>query len=157
MKYKVGDRVRVREDLVSGREYNGFLFTNPMRKYLGREVVIKKFNVMGIFYEIEQDDGEWSWNEEMFEDIPVESSKEEVGSIEKDTSHYYIKNVDNTMRLIYNIIEVASETKVQAALMFNVLKYLIRWNRKDGLIDLKKAKDYLERLIEEVERENTEE
>lgn len=85
-------------------------------------------------------------------------SNEEVGTIEKDTSHYYIKDVNNTMRLIYNIIEVASETKTQAVLMFNVLKYLIRWNRKDGLIDLKKAKDYLERLINEVENEqNTKE
>lgn len=30
----------------------------------------------------------------------------------------------------------------------NVLKYLLRWRRKDGLQDLKKAAWYLNRLIE---------
>ena len=30
----------------------------------------------------------------------------------------------------------------------NILKYLLRWRKKDGVKDLKKAKDYLTRLIE---------
>ncbi len=34
----------------------------------------------------------------------------------------------------------------------NVIKYVSRWQRKDGLEDLKKAKFYIERLIELVER-----
>ena len=34
----------------------------------------------------------------------------------------------------------------------NVLKYLLRWKFKDGLQDLKKAKHYLEFLIEREER-----
>ena len=34
----------------------------------------------------------------------------------------------------------------------NVLKYLLRWRRKDGLTDLMKARDYLNRLIAQEEK-----
>ena len=34
----------------------------------------------------------------------------------------------------------------------NVLKYLCRWNQKNGLQDLKKAQWYLEHLINHVEK-----
>ena len=34
----------------------------------------------------------------------------------------------------------------------NVLKYICRWKKKDGLKDLKKARWYLDRLIEHVEK-----
>jgi hypothetical protein len=36
----------------------------------------------------------------------------------------------------------------------NVLKYMCRWKSKNGLQDLKKAKWYLEHLINHVEKEN---
>jgi Protein of unknwon function (DUF3310) len=35
----------------------------------------------------------------------------------------------------------------------NVIKYVSRWRQKDGLDDLKKAKFYIERLIELAESE----
>jgi len=38
----------------------------------------------------------------------------------------------------------------------NVLKYLLRWKHKDGVQDLKKAKHYLEYLIERNENDNQE-
>ena len=33
----------------------------------------------------------------------------------------------------------------------NIIKYICRWNKKNGLEDLKKAKKYLEHLIAHVE------
>jgi hypothetical protein len=39
----------------------------------------------------------------------------------------------------------------EAALCGNVIKYISRWPHKNGLEDLKKARWYLNRLIEEVE------
>lgn len=36
----------------------------------------------------------------------------------------------------------------------NVLKYMCRWKRKNGLEDLKKARWYLDRLIKNIEKEN---
>lgn len=35
----------------------------------------------------------------------------------------------------------------------NVLKYMLRWKNKNGVEDLKKAQWYLNRLIENVEKE----
>ncbi len=37
----------------------------------------------------------------------------------------------------------------------NIIKYVSRWRQKDGLDDLKKAKFYIERLIELAEKEPT--
>ena len=37
----------------------------------------------------------------------------------------------------------------------NIIKYVSRWRRKDGLDDLKKAKFYIERLIELAQEEVT--
>lgn len=36
----------------------------------------------------------------------------------------------------------------------NVLKYILRWKNKNGIQDLKKARWYLNRLINHVEKEN---
>ena len=40
---------------------------------------------------------------------------------------------------------------IEAVCTGNVLKYICRWKKKNGLEDLKKAKWYLERLINHVE------
>ena len=37
----------------------------------------------------------------------------------------------------------------------NVLKYICRWKKKNGLEDLKKAQWYLNRLISKLEKENS--
>lgn len=39
----------------------------------------------------------------------------------------------------------------EAVCTANILKYVCRWNKKNGLQDLKKAKWYLERLIKRLE------
>lgn len=52
------------------------------------------------------------------------------------------------------IIEAVSRTIAKpkwAFLNSNVLKYVMRWPRKDGLRDLKKARWYLDRLIADME------
>lgn len=36
----------------------------------------------------------------------------------------------------------------------NALKYICRWKKKNGIQDLKKASEYLRRLIEHLEKEN---
>lgn len=43
----------------------------------------------------------------------------------------------------------------EAVCTSNVLKYICRWKKKNGLEDLKKAEWYLKRLIERVESNET--
>lgn len=69
MRFKVGDKVRVREDLQT-REYYGEsnLYVNPyMEDFLGKEVIIER--VYGDRYTLLGDERSWEWNDEMLEPI----------------------------------------------------------------------------------------
>lgn len=58
-------------------------------------------------------------------------------------SHYVGK-----IECIDAIEEVTSKLKgIQAVCTANVLKYIWRWNKKNGVEDLKKARWYLDKLI----------
>jgi hypothetical protein len=66
MKYKVGDKVKVRNDLVVDKCYgNGCWFRSDMARYKGQVVTISK--VEDDFYIIKEDRCCWSWADEMFE------------------------------------------------------------------------------------------
>lgn len=69
MKYKVGDKVKIREDLEVGKEYNDTLFINDMLQYKGKIAVITYASDDDGYYEVDLDDGEWAWADDMFEDV----------------------------------------------------------------------------------------
>lgn len=70
MKYKVGDKVRVRTDLQVGERYGSNVFVDEMEKYLGRTLIINScydnnsYSVVGNF---------WNWTDEMFANTPQKS------------------------------------------------------------------------------------
>ena len=70
MKYKVGDKVRVRIDLVVGRIYGAETFVSDMENLKGKQVTIKGF--YDNKYLIEEDDAIWFWTDEMLS--PVEET-----------------------------------------------------------------------------------
>lgn len=72
MKYKVGDKVRVREDLLIDKMYDGCYFTPSMTVFLGKTVTIRKVRWSINRYEIKEDHGAWNWNDEMFESLESE-------------------------------------------------------------------------------------
>lgn len=57
---------------------------------------------------------------------------------------------------VIDIIETFTSNLVgcEATHTGNVLKYMCRWKKKNGLQDLKKARWYLNRLIEKLEKES---
>lgn len=65
MKYKVGDKVIVREDLEVGLIYDGLALNCIMAYLKGRKAIIIKVN--GGAYKIDLDDGVYSWTDEMLE------------------------------------------------------------------------------------------
>ena len=66
MKYKVGDKVRIRRDLKTLEVYGDQLFVEQMEKYKGMSATISE--VFSDTYYIKEDKGEnWSWTDEMFE------------------------------------------------------------------------------------------
>ena len=72
MKYKVGDKVKIREDLEVGRQYGADDFVRGMEQYKGKTATIA--NVYNNVYHINVDDNNnddafvWHWTDEMFED-----------------------------------------------------------------------------------------
>lgn len=67
-------------------------------------------------------------------------------------SHYKTKSGLETI----DVIDAFTEDLVgmEAVCTANVIKYICRWKKKNGLQDLKKAQWYLNKLINVVEKEN---
>ena len=72
MKYKVGDKVKIREDLEVGRQYGADDFARGMEQYKGKTATIA--NVYNNVYHLEVDDDDneyctWHWTDEMLEGV----------------------------------------------------------------------------------------
>lgn len=77
MRYKVGDRVRVRKDLADGDIYGGRIFTGHMYTLLGKIVRISE--VYADCYSIDDPDYELCcWTDDMFEPITKLTAAEVV-------------------------------------------------------------------------------
>lgn len=85
MKYKVGDKVRVRQWDDMLEEFGEYitstsidiqrcLFTKEMREYCGEIVTIKEIKGGNSYYIIKEDNEAWYWVDEMFEEICSESN-----------------------------------------------------------------------------------
>ena len=100
MKYKVGDKVRVRKDLKPGNFYGKDYYISSMDKFKGEKCVITE--IWDQSYQI-NNFGYW-WSEEMFESIDDEEvleyaleklgmTKEELANEEED-----IRFIDNNFK-----------------------------------------------------------
>lgn len=65
-KFNVGDRVRIKEDLIGGLEYGGLYFSEYMEEYRGLEAVV--FKTTENYYELSVG-GRWYWSDEMLESV----------------------------------------------------------------------------------------
>lgn len=73
MRYKAGDKVRVRKDLVVGKNYGGYDFVSSMEKFEGKIVTIE--SVDDDHYHIEED--KFDWVDEMLEPVITNWNKVE--------------------------------------------------------------------------------
>jgi len=70
MRFKVGDKVRVKTDLITNREYNdGCMCQKEMTALRGKVVTIRGFNSDHTRYLVLEDLGGWCWTDEMFEPV----------------------------------------------------------------------------------------
>ena len=77
MKYKVGDKVRVRSDLQIGTRYGACTFASGMVDYKGKIVTISETDINK--YCVRGDEEAWVWTDEMFEGLAEdELTAEEV-------------------------------------------------------------------------------
>lgn len=105
MKYKVGDKVRVRNDLVVYDRYGNQTFVPTMAEYTG-EQIIKEVCVKG--YTIKADTQNYKWTDEMFEDIKEDK-------MDNNTLQINMNNLtDEERATLLSLVEKAnkSESKV---------------------------------------------
>lgn len=74
----------------------------------------------------------------------------------KNNPDHYKINGEDTIKTIIAIVDNNHLETEESIYLFNVLKYLIRFNNKNKADDLMKAKDYLVRLMEVYKGENDE-
>jgi hypothetical protein len=119
MKYKIGDKVRVREDLVDQKFYGEINYVSDMDEWKGKVVTISF--VGSDYYEIaeEKNSDKWAWSAEMFEDVPDNNVGEtkartvDVGYCLKPYGHRMIGNVyqgvDNNGKLFFTTVDGLSQ------------------------------------------------
>ena len=62
--FEIGDRVRIREDLLPMQDYGGITYVRQMNKYKGcNATIISKGTTI---YHLDIDNGAWNWSAEMF-------------------------------------------------------------------------------------------
>ena len=68
-KFKVGDKVKVRNDLIEYKRYGSNTFVDSMKEFKGETVTISEINVGYLCneYHILEDTQKWNWTYEMFE------------------------------------------------------------------------------------------
>lgn len=77
MKYKVGDKVRIMEDLVMGGNYGGSVAVDDMTDMAGSVVTIESVGAAFGYY-IEEDPDDYCWTDEMFEPVEEMSAAEAI-------------------------------------------------------------------------------
>ena len=78
MEHKKDKEVMVRKDLVVGKHYGGYVFTDDMYHKKGCKTIIKK--AFDTCYHLAIDKGMWNWTDEMMEEIKEEKKmKYKVG------------------------------------------------------------------------------
>ena len=91
MKYKVGDKVRVRDDLICYEWYKMHdsetydSVNTEMQEFKGKEVTILADNSFGK-YLIKEDNGEWHWTDEMFSGLVASLPKVVITTDGKTTT-----------------------------------------------------------------------
>ena len=78
MKFKVGDKVKIREDLEL-KTYNCVAFVQDMREYRGKEA--KVTTVYGCFYSLDIDNHRFAWSGEMLEPVLKLKKGEKVNEL----------------------------------------------------------------------------
>lgn len=76
MKYKVGDKVKIKENLVARTNYGEADFADNMCKYKGKEAIVKKRG--SIFYRLDIDGETYLWTDEMLEPVEEMSAEEAI-------------------------------------------------------------------------------
>lgn len=93
MKFKVGDKVKIKENL-SSKEYGVAYFTSQMKKYRGKEAKITYISQIGDAYRLDIDNDSWWWTENMLEPYMYKFKKLDL----EDGDYCIFKNKERAIK-----------------------------------------------------------
>lgn len=111
MKFKIGDKVRIKKDLIAEdiRECNYDIFvTEKMTKFAGNTATITQVKEEIESYIIDLDEGLWNWTERMFE--PLFDEKTTIKMI-KEVKTKLENSTENFSKLIKELSLIFEELK----------------------------------------------
>lgn len=100
MKFKVGDKVKIKENL-SCKKYGTMYFTSLMRRYRGKEAKITYISPDGDLCHLDIDSGSWGWSEDMLEPYMAEIRKSDL----KDGDYCILKNKTKAIKIGEYVVE----------------------------------------------------
>lgn len=160
MRYKIGDKVRVREDLVVNKSYGIDTFVDNMEKFKGKVVTISEITSRTKEeYHIKEDREKYFWTAEMFEtdaeNAPVNyPSHYATGKIETDAENDPVSHPSHYTDGRIEVIDFIQDKKLDFC-RGNIVKYVARAGKKGDkakeIEDLKKARQYCEFAINQLE------
>ena len=108
MKYKIGDKVRVRKDLVADNYYGGVCYVDYMDGFKGKECVITDMD--GISYQM--DNFNFWWTDEMLEPVDdlLEYALEKLGMSKGELKDEMNRNKED-IKFIEKCIKDKSEIR----------------------------------------------
>lgn len=162
MRYKVGDKVRVRQwdDMVeefgfsdkteTGIGIPGCIFVNNMKKFCNSVVTISKIECGNSRYLVEEDDEDWYWIDEMFEPYKVKISRQ-ADFIDKEAYSKLIKQLEK-QPIIFAPKSSIDGFNITTGLMNNIAEETREMVKKNIETEIKKKKvhpkdeDHLKRV-----------
>jgi hypothetical protein len=159
MKYKVGDKVYLRDDLNKDTTYDGLDWVNGMLR--GTWSTVRK--VYDNDYSLEKDSN-YNYNDEMIDHEKTAQLSTDATDEKPNDNVAYLKeeditgdNVNHPKHYTQGEIETIDKIKyltedfngIEAVCIGNFIKYIDRCNLKGGMEDLEKAKWYLDRFLDE--------
>jgi len=139
MKYKVGDIVTVRSDIKA----NDATIVEKMEKYKGKKVTIVKVEY-GI-YLISEDNGDWTWTDEMFEPTIAINKWKDLGGVTNDRFEISVG-----VNELY-IFELLSNTPCVSSIIIKDKKVMLMWLNAFGFnVELEKKPTLTKREMEVV-------
>jgi hypothetical protein len=146
MRYKVGDKVYLRDDLTNETVYGGLGWYDSMIK--GQWAEIRKYYDNN--YSIKEDTT-YNYSEEMIDHIKTaqlstDAMDEKQDDMVNHPKHYTQGEIETIDKIKYLTREFSG---IEAVCLGNFIKYIDRCNLKGGMQDLEKADWYLNRFLDE--------
>lgn len=147
-KFKIGDKVRIKDDLVLNNYYGDVQFTTAMFGYTGCVATITNAvypysgAIEPIGYLLNIDGGDYTWSDSMLDLMILNDDEAEINDIGVASKQEHYKKA--SMQPIQFMQTLMTAEQFDGFLLGQVIKYKCRENFKDQKAsDINKARQYL--------------